>query len=67
MIVHAWQRMDPRLLAVIASLLISLYTLLLPELPNDDAYTYMRTAELYLQDGINAAFNHYSWVTYPVL
>jgi hypothetical protein len=62
-----WQDIDIRWLAVLASLAVSLYTLLLPDIPNDDAYVYMRTAEIYLAEGLAAALEHYSWPAYPVL
>lgn len=62
-----WQSYDLRLLAVAASVLISAYTLLLPELPNDDAYVYLRTAEIYLDQGLAAAAQHYNWPAYSVL
>ncbi len=52
---------------MVGSLLLSAYTMLLPQLPNDDAYTYIRTAEIYLQDGLAAAFDHYAWAAYSVL
>lgn len=61
------QDIDIRWLAVCASLLISIYTLLVPGIPNDDAYVYARTAELYLQQGLGAALEHYTWAGYSVL
>jgi len=62
-----WLRKDLRPFAVLASLFISLYTILLPDSPNDDAYIYIRTAEIVLDQGIGAAFEHYSWATYSIL
>lgn len=62
-----WRQLDIRLLAVLASLLLSVLTFLFPTTPNDDAYTYIRTAELYLQEGVAAAFEHYSWATFSLL
>lgn len=59
--------MDIRWLAVAASLLVSVYTLLLPEVPNDDAYVYIRTAEIYLANGLGAAIEHYTWAGYSVV
>lgn len=61
------QDIDVRWLAVAASLLISIYTLLVPGIPNDDAYVYARTAELYLQQGLGAALEHYTWAGYSIL
>jgi len=62
-----WQNQDIRALAVIASLLISLVNFLFPGIPNDDAYVYFRTAEIFLSDGFTAASIHYSWPGYAVL
>lgn len=56
-----------RLLAVLASLLLSLLAVLLNELPNTDAYTYVKAAELALQNGPAAAFAHYQWAHLPLL
>lgn len=67
MISDKWQQIDIRWLAVLASLLVSAYTLLLPEIPNDDAYVYIRTAQIYLSDGLGAAIEHYNWPGYSVL
>ena len=62
-----WQRYDTRLLAALASLVLSGFTILFAELPNDDAYVYIRTAEIFLNDGVSAAFNHYGWAGYSIL
>jgi hypothetical protein len=56
-----------RLLAVLASLMLSLLAVLLNELPNTDAYTYVKAAELALQNGPAAAFAHYQWAHLPLL
>ena len=58
---------DIRLFAVLASLLITIFTIAVPDTPNDDAYTYIRTAEIFLADGPGASFQHYEWAGYPVL
>lgn len=65
--IPGWQQMDPRWLGVAGSILVSLYTLLLPEIPNDDAYVYLRTAQIYLDQGLAAAVQHYSWPAYSIL
>ena len=62
-----WRQHDIRRIAVAASLVLSIFTLLLQELPNSDAYTYARTAEIFLAEGIVAAYQHYSWATYSIL
>ncbi len=63
----AWRHWDVRYLAVIASLLLSGFSALNASLPNDDAYTYLRTAEIFLNDGVTAAISHYTWAGYPIL
>ncbi len=62
-----WQEIDIRWYAVAISLLMSVYTILLPGLPNDDAYTYIRTADVFLQQGLSAAIGHYTWAGYSIL
>ncbi len=62
-----WQRIDIRLLAVMTSLVISGFTLFFVELPNDDAYVYVRTAQIFLDEGAAAAFAHYGWAGYSIL
>jgi hypothetical protein len=62
-----WRKLDIRIYAVCASLMISLFTILIPDTLNDDAYVYIRTADIALDEGITAAFQHYSWATYSLL
>ncbi|MEX0618205.1 MAG: hypothetical protein WDZ76_13905 [Pseudohongiellaceae bacterium] len=62
-----WRDVDIRYFAVAASLLISVYRLLVSDAPNDDAFTYVRTAEIYLSNGLTAALEHYSWATYSIV
>ena len=66
-----WQQYDIRLIAVGVSLLISVIFLLVslwnPGLHNNDSYTYIRTAEIFRDEGIAAAYQHYSWASYSVL
>ncbi len=59
--------MDVRLFSVAASLLLSVFVFFLPDIPNDDSYTYIRTAEIFLEQGLGAAINNYTWAGYPVL
>lgn len=61
------QRIDIRLLAVGFSLLISLFIGIGNTLPNDDAYRYIRTAEIALSEGLRAAIENYSWAGYSLL
>ena len=62
-----WQHWDVRYLAVFASLLLSGFSTLNASLPNDDAYTYLRAAQIFLDDGVSAAISHYTWAGYPIL
>ena len=58
---------DIRIVGVLISLLVSCFTILNPGLPNDDAYSYIRIAEIALNEGINASWQYYSWASYPLL
>ncbi|MDD9958680.1 MAG: hypothetical protein OXU66_07040 [Gammaproteobacteria bacterium] len=62
-----WQLIDTRLIAVAISLFISLLIFLVERAPNDDAYAYIRTAEIALADGVGAAVQHYAWASYSLL
>jgi hypothetical protein len=62
-----WRQIDIRIYAVLASLLISVFTILVPQSPNDDAYVYVRTAEIFSLDGFSTALQHYSWAGYSIL
>ena len=63
---YNWQRIDIRLIAVGASLLVSLISLFISNMPNDDAYAYIRTADIALNEGITAAIQHNAWVSYSL-
>lgn len=67
MIKSIWQAQDIRWYAVAISLLLSLSTFLFAQIPNDDAYVYFRTAEIFLSDGFAAANNHYNWPAFSIL
>lgn len=62
-----WTSLDIRIYAVLASLLISIGDRIHPALLNNDAYTYIRTADIYLNEGASAAVAHYTWAAYPIL
>ncbi|HIA59066.1 MAG TPA: hypothetical protein EYO00_04145 [Gammaproteobacteria bacterium] len=62
-----WRQVDIRIYAVLTSLFISTFTILVPQHTNDDAYAYIRTAEIFSTDGFSAAFQHYSWASYSIL
>lgn len=56
-----------RTVTVVGSLLLSVLAIVLNELPNSDAYTYIRTADIALTQGLGAAFEHYQWAQFPLL
>lgn len=60
-------RLDARVWAVAGSLLLSVYAGLTVSVPNDDAFLYVRTAEIFLDEGVGAAFEHFAWAGYSVL
>ena len=59
--------LDLRFWAVAASLLLSVYAGITVSIPNDDAFVYVRTAEIFQRQGIGAAFDHFAWAGYSVL
>lgn len=61
------ERVDLRIWAVAASLLLSAYAGFTVPVPNDDAFVYIRTAQIFQQNGIAAAFDHFAWAGYSVL
>ena len=54
-------------LALLVSLLFSLLLALTNPLLNDDAFTYIKAAERFQQDGIDAVLQEYGWHAYSVL
>ncbi len=62
-----WRDLDIRLWAVIASLLLSFLNTLLNPIPNADAFEYVRTAEIFLNEGVAAAYAYQPSATYSVL
>ena len=62
-----WRDLDIRLWAVIASLLLSFLNTLLNPIPNADAFEYVRTAEIFLNKGVAAAYAYQPSATYSVL
>lgn len=57
----------PRLMAITASLFAAALVFAQGAPVNNDAYTYVRVAELFLHDGVGAAFAHYPWASYSAL
>ena len=64
---HPLRQIDIRWYAALSSLLLSVVANMTGLLPNNDAYTYLRTAEIFLDEGLAAAYAHYPWATYSVL
>lgn len=62
-----WHSVDFRLLAAGVSLLLSALMAISGWLPNEDAFTYIRTVDVLNSDGLVAAFRHYPWAAYSVL
>jgi len=58
---------DIRWLAVAISFLLSGFMVLTGWIPNEDAFTYIRTVEIFNQQGLAAAFAHYPWASYALL
>ncbi len=62
-----WRQLDVRIYAAATSLALSMMAVLVNQVPNRDAFTYMRTAEILLAEGLQAAMAHYTWIAYPAL
>jgi hypothetical protein len=62
-----WRNIDIRTLAILVSCALSLWHVLVNPIPNADAFSYVRTADIYLESGVAAAFAWYPSATYPVL
>lgn len=65
--IRYWRDTDIRLFAVAASLLLSAFSIIRNPVPNTDAFTYIRAADIFLQDGLGAAVAFYPWATYSLL
>ncbi len=63
----AARRVDFGLAAAGASLLLSAWAFLFPQPLNDDAFAYARTAQIFLDEGLAAAFAHQPWAGFGVL
>ncbi len=62
-----WRDMDIRKAAVLISLLLSVWHIAINPIPNTDAFTYIRTAQIYVDQGVAAAFQWYPTASFPVL
>lgn len=61
------RQVDIRYFAVAVSLIISFVSRIFPSTLNDDSYVYIRTAEIFIDQGAQAALNHYSWPVFSIL
>ena len=64
---YNWRSLDIRALAAGISLLLTGVMAVFGWVPNEDAFTYIRTVEIFSEEGLVAAFRHYPWATYSVL
>ncbi len=62
-----WRNLDIRVLAILVSCALSVWHVFANPIPNADAFSYVRTASVYLESGVAAAFSWYPSATYPVL
>lgn len=62
-----WRNIDVRVIAVLASFISSGLLRISPASLNDDAYVYIHTAEIFLDQGLQAALTHYSWPLFSIL
>jgi hypothetical protein len=62
-----WQSWDIRITAVILSCLFSLIVIASHPIPNDDAFSYLKAADLYNQSGLEAMLSAYGWYGYSAL
>ncbi|MDT8397396.1 MAG: hypothetical protein RQ899_02135 [Pseudomonadales bacterium] len=58
---------DLRLSAVLLSCLFSLINIVSNPVLNDDAYGYLRAAEIFTRSGAGALLNNYGWYGYSIL
>ena len=64
---YQWFSIDIRLVAAGISLFLTGFMAVLGWVPNEDAVTYIRTVEIFDQEGLVAAFSHYPWAAYSIL
>lgn len=61
------REIDVRHIAIAISLVLSVWHVLANPMPNVDAFTYVKVADIFLVDGLSAAFDYYPSAVYPVL
>jgi hypothetical protein len=66
-LIRQFSLIDTRLIAVAISFLFSLIVIVGSPIPNDDAFSYIRAAELFNSQGLEAVLTSYGWYGYSVL
>ncbi len=61
------QSIDIRIIGIVLSCCFSIIIITGSPIPNDDAFSYLRAAELFSQQGLNATLVNYGWYWYSVL
>jgi hypothetical protein len=61
------QRSLPTVVAVLVSVLLSIYVVGRNPLLNDDAYGYLRAAQVFQEDGLRTVLDLYGWYGYSIL
>ena len=64
---RALQSVDIRLIGIVLSCCFSLIIIASSPIPNDDAFSYLRAAEIFSQQGLNSTLANYGWYWYSVL
>lgn len=60
-------QLPPQWVAAVVGCLFSLWWMFKYPVLNDDAYQYLRAAELFNSDGAHAVYSHYGWFNYSIL
>ena len=66
-ILQAWLGSNTRLAAILVSCAFSLIVIAGNPVPNDDAFGYLKAAEVFNEDGLNAMLSAYGWYGYSAL
>ena len=61
------KQLPPQWVAAVVGAVFSLWSIVKNPVLNDDAYQYLRAAELFSSDGASAVFTHYGWFNYSIV
>lgn len=64
---RALQSIDLRYIAILVSCFFSFIVIANSPIPNDDAFSYLKAAELFNEQGLNATLVTYGWYWYSVI